>query len=301
LTLDTLSQTIGLGEPKLLDDHGGQITEGPLWHPGGFLTYVRLRESQLVRWDPDGGVKVVREDTGNGNGCTLDREGRLVMCHFGHRTVTRTEHDGTVNVIAEQYQGKHLNQPNDVVRLANGDLVFTDPHWSLPPEARELGFNGVFRLTPEGDLTLLTDECEFPNGLALSPDESVLYVAITRRDQECIKEMENGGLCPHRVLRAFDVGADGSLSNNRIFFDMSSSHAEGWPDGLKVDTEGRVYCTGPGGIWVIDAGGAFLGLIPFPEVARNLAFGGPDLSTMYVTAGGSLYSVETNVRGFSAF
>ena len=295
-TLDDL----GLGEITVLDDRGGEITEGPLWHPDGYVTYVRLRESQLVRWDPQGGVRVVRENTGNGNGCTFDREGRLVMCHFGDRRVTRTEVDGSVTVIAETFDGIPLNQPNDIVRRANGDLVFTDPQWSLPPESRMLGFNGVFRLTPSGALDLLTDECEFPNGLAFSPDESILYVAITRRDQDCIKEMENGGLCPHRLLRAFDVAEDGSLSNNRVFFDMSSSPDGGWPDGLKVDTEGRVYCTGPGGIWVIGADGSEIGLIRFPEVARNLAFGGPNLSTMYVTAGGSLYSLDTGVQGISA-
>jgi gluconolactonase len=300
LGLDTLSDVLGLGEIKLLDDGGGEITEGPLWHPDGYLTYVRLRESQLVRWDANGGVVVIRENTGNGNGCTFDRDGRLVMCHFGLRTITRTEPDGSITTIASSYNGVPLNQPNDIVRRANGDLVFTDPYWSLPLEDRKLGFNGVFRLAPDGQLDLLTDECEFPNGLAFSPDESILYVAITRLNQDCAAEMENGGLCPHRYLRAFDVAADGSLSNNRIFFDMSGSAEEGWPDGLKVDTEGRVYCTGPGGVWVIGPDGRELGLIPFPEVARNLAFGGEDLRTMFVTAGGSLYSVEAKVQGISA-
>lgn len=300
--LGTLSTDLGIGEPKLLDDRGGQITEGPLWHPGGFLTYVRLRESQLVRWDPSGGkVTVIRENTGSGNGCTLDREGRLVMCHFGDRRVTRTEKDGSITVLAERYEGKHLNQPNDIVRQSNGDLIFTDPQWGLAPELRELGYSGVFRLRPDGELLLATDECEFPNGLALSPDESVLYVVITRRDQRCLEEIARGELCPHRYIRAFDVAPGGSLRNNRIFFDMSSSKDEGSPDGMKVDTEGRLYCTGPGGVWVVDAAGKFLGLIRFPEPARNLAFGGNGLRTMYVTAGGSLYSVETNVQGMSAF
>lgn len=301
MSLAPLSDVLGLGEITLLDDRGGEITEGPLWHPDGFLTYVRLRESQLVRWDATDGVRVIRENTGNGNGCTFDREGRLVMCHFGLRTVTRTEHDGSISTIADTYNRTPLNQPNDIVRRANGDLIFTDPQWSLPPEARELGFNGVFRLTPQGGLDLLTDECEFPNGLAFSPDETVLYVAITRRDQDCIKEMEASGLCPHRILRAFDIAEDGTLSNNRVFFDMSSSAMGGWPDGLKVDTDGRVYCTGPGGVWVIGADGSYLGLIEFPEVARNLAFGGPNLGTMFVTAGGSLYSLEAGVRGISAY
>jgi gluconolactonase len=298
---DNLAELIGLGEPQILDDHGGQITEGPLWHPEGYLTYVRLRESELVRWDAEDGVQVVRRNTGGGNGCTFDAEGRLVMCHFGDRTVTRTEKDGTVTVIAESYRGTQLNQPNDIVRHQSGDLYFTDPYWSLPPEDRHLGYNGVFRLHPDGSLDLATDECEFPNGLAFSPDESVLYVAITRRDQDCLKEVENGGRCPHRYLRAFDVAADGSLSNNRVFFDMSDSDGEGWPDGLKVDVEGRIYCTGPGGVWVISPEGTGLGLIGLGEIARNLSFGGPDMSTMYVTAGGSLYSLSTTTRGIPAY
>jgi sugar lactone lactonase YvrE len=301
LSADPLT-ALGLGQPSLLD--GGLITEGPLWHPGGFLTFIRLRESQLVRWDPDGTTRVIRENTGGGNGCTLDREHRLVMCHFDDRRVTRTEHDGSITVIAEQYRGRRLNQPNDIVRQSNGDLLFTDPHWSLAPEDRELGYSGVYRLKPDGELLLATDECEFPNGLAFSPDESILYVAITRRDNNCREEE----LCPHRYIRAFDVASDGTLSNNRIFFDMSASAEPGAPDGMKVDTDGRVYCTGPGGIWVMGPDGIHLGMIRFPVdahagpvIARNLAFGGDNFSTMFVTAGGSLYMVETNVRGIGAF
>jgi len=298
---DTLTKMLGLGEPQLLDDNGAEITEGPLWHPEGYLTYIRLRESELVRWDEKDGVQVIRRNTGNGNGCTFDAEGRFVMCHFGDRNVTRTERDGSINVIAETFNGVPLNQPNDIVLHNNGDLYFTDPFWSLPVEDRHLGYNAVFRLHPDGSLDLATDECEFPNGLAFSPDQSVLYVGITRRDQDCIKEMENDGRCPHRYLRAFDVAPDGSLSNNRIFFDMSDSPDPGWIDGLKVDVDGRIFCTGPGGVWVISPEGELLGLIGFSDVARNLAFGGPDLSTMYVTAGGSLYSVTTKTRGIPAY
>jgi gluconolactonase len=302
VSVEALPQELHVGEPSLLD--GGLITEGPVWHPGGYLTFIRLRESQLVRWDPTGTTTVIRENTGGGNGCTLDSEHRLVMCHFLDRCVTRTEHDGSVTVIAERFEGKRLNQPNDIIRAANGDLLFSDPQWGLAPEDREIGFSAVFRLKPDGELSVATDECEFPNGLAFSPDESVLYVAITRRDPDCLNE----SLCPHRYIRAFDVAADGTLSNNRIFFDMSASSEPGSPDGMKVDTEGRVYCTGPGGIWVIDAEGRHLGMIRFPVdshaghvIARNLAFGGDGFSTMYVTAGGSLYRLETNVRGIGAF
>jgi gluconolactonase len=302
MSVDVASWGLGAGDLSLLD--GGIITEGPVWHPGGYLTFVRLRESQLVRWDPGGTTTVIRENTGGGNGCTLDTEHRLIMCHYADRCVTRTEHDGSVTVIADRWGGRRLNQPNDIICASNGDLIFTDPQCDVPAEDRELGFSAVFRLKPNGELVVATGECELPNGLALSPDESVLYVSITRRDQDC----RNEELCPHRYIRAFDVAADGTLSNNRIFFDMSSSSEPGLPDGMKVDTEGRVYCTGPGGIWMIDGDGKHLGMIRFPVdrdagpvLARNLAFGGADFSTMFVTAGGLLYKVETNVRGIGAF
>ena len=147
---------------------------------------------------------------------------------------------------------------------------------------------------------MATDECEYPNGLAFSPDESVLYVAISRLDDRCVQEAERGEVCTHRCIRAFDAAADGTLTNNRVFCDMSSAEP-GVPDGMKVDTEGRVYCTGSGGIWVIDPQGNRLGTIRIPEVPRNLAFGGADLDTMFITAGDSVYSLRTKVRGVAAY
>jgi gluconolactonase len=155
-------------------------------------------------------------------------------------------------------------------------------------------------MSPEGQVDLATDECEYPNGLAFSPDESILYVAISRLDERCVNEAERGEVCVHRRIRAFDVARDGTLSNNRIFVDMSSAEP-GVPDGMKVDNSGRVYCAGSGGVWVIARTGERIGIIRFPELARNLAFGGPDMTTLYVTAGDSLYSLETNVRGIGAF
>lgn len=295
---DGLSEIVGPAEPVLVAPGGA--TEGPLWHADGYLTYVRHRESMLMRLDPGQEARPIRHDTGEGNGCTLDRQGRLVMCEGFNRQITRMDSSGSVTTIADRWQGKRLNRPNDIVCRKDGSIYFTDPELNVPPENRELGFAGVFRIAPDGGLHVGTDECEYPNGLAFSPDESVLYVAISRLNDGCVGEGERGEVCTHRRIRAFDVAADGTLSNNRVFCDMSSAEP-GVPDGMKVDTEGRVFCTGSGGIWVITPQGEQLGIIRVPEVPRNLAFGGPNLSTMYITAGDSVYSLETKVRGIPAY
>lgn len=240
-------------------------------------------------------------NTGEGNGCTLDRQGRLIMCEGAdHRRITRMEADGTVTAIAERWQGKRFNKPNDVVCRSDGSIFFTDPELRLSTELREVGFSGVFRIDPTGRLHLATDECEYPNGLAFSPDESVLYVAISRLDERCFQEAERGEVCTHRRIRAFDVAPDGTLSNNRVFCDMSSA-APGVPDGIKVDTEGRVFCVGSGGIWVVAPSGAIIGIARMPEVIRNLAFGGPDFRTLYLTPRGSLLKLAVKTPGIGAF
>jgi gluconolactonase len=277
-------------------------SEGPLWHPEGYLTFVDNRSSLLLRWDPSGGVKTVLENTGEANGCTFDRQGRMVMCEGAdnRRRITRMGADGSISTIAERWQGKRLNRPNDIIcRWTDGSIYFTDPGLRVPPEQRELDFSGVFCITRDGQLRLGTDECEYPNGLALSPDESVLYVAISRLDDRCFREEERHQVCRHRRIRAFDVESDGTLSHNRVFADMSSAEP-GVPDGMKVDTQGRVFCTGSGGIWVLDRSGTRLGVIRVPEVPRNLAFGGPDYRTMFITAGVSLYSLRVKTPGIGA-
>ena len=261
-------------------------TEGPLWHPGVYLTFVDISGSRLLRWDSEGGVSVLRENTGEGNGCTLDRQGRLIMCEGANRSITQMDAGGAVTIIADRWRGKRLHRPNDVVCRSDGSIYFTDPSLRVPPEDREYEFAGVFRIDTDGQLNLATDGCEYPNGLAFSPDESVLYVAISRTSLECLQEEERGEYCAHRRIRAFDVSADGALSNNRVFADMSSAEP-GVPDGMKVDIEGRVFCTGSGGIWVFDPAGKKLGVIRGPEVPRNIAFGGPDFRTVYTTAGQS--------------
>ena len=296
---DDLSSVLETGEHTLIASGMGR-TEGPLWHKEGYLTFVDLN-GRLLRWDPNGGVTVIRENTGEGNGCTLDREGRLLMCEGAdHRRVTRMDAGGSVTTIAETYQGKRFHKPNDVVCRSDGTVFFTDPGLRLEPELREMDFYGVFSISPGGEIHVATDECEYPNGLAFSPDESILYVAISRLDERCFEEAETGAVCNHRKIRAFDVAADGSLSNNRVFCDMSSAE-EGVPDGMKVDTSGRVFCVGSGGIWVVEPTGEIVGVIKGPAVPRNIAFGDADFRTLYTTPGDSVYSVRVKTPGIGAF
>ena len=272
-------------------------TEGPLWHPGGYLTFVDLRGSRLLRWDPESGISVIRENTGEGNGCTLDQHGHLIMCEGAdHRRITRMGAYGAITTIADRWRGKRFNKPNDVICRSDGSIYFTDPSLRVPVEEREYGFAGVFRVAPGGEIHLATGGCEYPNGLAFSPDESVLYVAISRTTEQCFQEETRGEFCAHRKIRAFDVATDGRLSNNRVFADMSSAEP-GVPDGMKVDIEGRLFCTGSGGIWVFDPAGNKLGVVRGPQVPRNIAFGGPDFRTVYTTPGESLYSFRVKTPG----
>jgi gluconolactonase len=190
--------------------------------------------------------------------------------------------DGSVLVLADQYEGRRLNSPNDVVVRSDGSVYFTDPPFGLKnlDTWQELPFNGVYRFTPDGKLVLLVDDFDRPNGLAFSPDESVLYINDTSRGH----------------IRAFDVSPDGNLGNGQVLIDMQSSET-GVADGMKIDQKGNIYCTGPGGLWVIDSGGQCLGRIALPEVPANLAWGGRDWRTLYITARSSLYRLRLAVPG----
>lgn len=262
---------------------GFVFTEGPLWHPDGFLFFVDVRRSLLFRWSPERGVEMVRENTGEGNGLTFDRQGRLIMCEGGNRRLSRTEPDGRVVVLVDRCQGKRLNRPNDVVMRSDGSVYFTDPGMRVPPEQREIDTSPVTCVAPDGSASLATTDCEYPNGLAFSPDERTLYVANTR---------------PQMYIRAFDGQPNGTLTHSRVFADMSSTE-EGVPDGMKVDTQGRIFCTGPGGAWVFDATGRHLGTIRLPEIPANCAFGGSDHRTLFFTARTSVYSVRVKVPGIA--
>ena len=295
-----LSEIMETMEPTVLASGNGR-TEGPLWHPGGYATFVDLENSRLMRWDTNGEVSVVREGTGEGNGCTFDRNGNLIMCEGAdHRRVTRMDAAGNVTVVAERWNGKRFHKPNDVICRSDGTLYFTDPGLRLPAELREMDFAGVFRVDPQGNVHLATDQCVYPNGLALSPDESVLYVAISRAEEADLGREERGEFCPNRRIEAFDVAADGTLSNQRVFCDMASADP-GVPDGMKVDTAGRVFCVGSGGFWVIEPSGEVAGVVRTSEVTRNLAFGGEDNRTLFMTPGDSLWSMRVKTPGIGAF
>ncbi|HEX2277272.1 MAG TPA: SMP-30/gluconolactonase/LRE family protein [Candidatus Tectomicrobia bacterium] len=275
---------------------GFVFTEGPLWHPDGYWLFVDVRANLIYRLRPGGQPEIIRDNSGSSNGMTFDLQGRLIICEGDNRQITRLEPDGTYTPIAQRLGGKRINRPNDLVTRSDGSIYFTDPGGRLTPEERELDFSGVHRIAPDGSLSNVTAGTEYPNGIAFSPDERTLYVAITRRDERCIEEKNRGEVCTHQLIRAFDVAPDGTLSNNRVFANMASA-ADGVPDGMKVDVEGRVYCTGPEGVWVFDASGQHLGVIRLPEIPANCAWGGPDHQTMLFTARTSVYSMRMKTPG----
>jgi gluconolactonase len=277
---DALSALLDSTQPERLAT-GFVFTEGPLWHPEGFYYFVDIRQSRLHRVFPGKAPELVRDQTGEGNGTTFDLQGRLVICEGGNRRVTRWSSHTQSEVLMDRWEGKRLNRPNDVVCRSDGSFYFTDPGLRVPFAERELPNAGVYRIKPDGSTSMVAD-CEYPNGLAFSPDERTLYVANTRWTQ---------------YIHAFELNASGDVVRRRIFADMSSDDTDGVPDGMKVDVEGRIYCTGPGGTWVFAPDGAKLGIIRTPEVPANLAFGGPDLRTLFFTAKTSIYTLRMKVPG----
>ena len=271
------------------------FTEGPVWR-GTSLLFSDIPNKRIVRWRrlPEG-PELTTYATGMSNGLTLDRQGQVLAAEHDGRCVSRVADNGTRRVLAEQFQGKRLNSPNDIVVKSDGSIYFTDPPyaiqpstpgmprpagwWTAPIPGKELPYNGVYRLTPDGNLHLLVDDFALPNGLAFSPDESILYVDDSA----------------HKHIRAFDVRADGTLSNSRILLDMASDDP-GVPDGFKVDVHGNVFCTGPGGAWGCRPTGELLGRIVLPELPANLAWG-EDGSVLFLTARTSVYRLPTKTRG----
>jgi len=266
------------------------FTEGPLWHPDGYWYFVDIRQNKLFRMVPGKTPEVVRTTIG-GNGTTFDLQGRLIVCEGDDRRVTRMGADGRVESLVDSYKGGRFNRPNDVICHSNGCLYFTDPDKRRPYHQREIpgpeGDNDlwdgacVYRVAPDGELSVLA-HCEYPNGLALSPDERTMYVANTRSS---------------KYIHAIALDAAGSMVGRSIFADMNLGTEPGIPDGLKVDSIGRVYCTGPGGIWVMTPDGEQVGIIKWPEQAVNFAFGGPDLRTLLCCAHTSVYTLRVKVPG----
>jgi gluconolactonase len=259
---------------------GFGFTEGPVWDPHGFLYVSDEEKNRLSRVYPDGRVETLLE-IGDPDGSTLDSQGRLVTTASVLRAIIRVAPDGKYTVLADKYEGKKFNSPNDVILGPDGALYFTDPTLDLPKgEKQELSFQGVFRLASDGSLRLLTSELAAPNGLAFSPDGKRLYVDDTKL----------------REIHVYDVAANGELKNGRLF--GKEEGRGGVPDGMRVDVDGNVYVTGPGGVWVWDPEGHHLGTIVLPESAANLNWGDADSRTLYITARTSVYRLKTKARGF---
>jgi gluconolactonase len=279
---------------KVVD--GFVFLEGPVWRKANSrLFYSDLRGNAIYQWTAANGnsdlLKPFFAGDGAGlrgvgpNGIALDAQGRLLVCVYGSRSVIRIETDGTRTTLADRFEGKRLNSPNDLVVARDGTVYFTDPSFGLEgmdnSPLRELAFNGVYRLRPNGQLDLLTHEQERPNGLVLSPDESILYVA------------NSGGIVTGWM--AYDLGSAG-LSNKRVFFDVTGVQGEGGADGMKVDLAGNVYATGPGGVWIIAPDGTHLGTIRPPEALTNVGWG-DDGRTLYITGRTALYRIRLSARG----
>ncbi len=294
---------------KVADGFG--FLEGPVWMHAtapGFLIFSDIPANVIDKWNPqDGKVSVFLAKSGftgndpgdagyqlnNGhgivtlygsNGITLDKQGRVTYCTHGDRDIVRIEKDGKRTVLADRFEGKRLNSPNDLVYKSDGALYFSDPPFGLRKLAedpkKELPFSGVYRLA-KGKLQVVNEDFQAPNGLAFSPDEKYLYI-----DDSATK-----------TYWRFDVQADGSLTNKKLLIDMSSSPEAGVPDGMKIDKTGNIYGAGPGGIWVLTPEGKHLGTIRPPENPANLAWGDADAKTLYFTAVTGLYRLRLNVAG----
>jgi gluconolactonase len=284
-----LDKIISTSEPikELASGFGGDLgpAEGPVWiKEGGYLLFSDIHNNRRMKYTPSQGVSIFLEPTNRANGLTRDLQGRLLACEHDTRRVTRRELDGSLTVIANSFQGRPFLRPNDVVVKSDGAIYFTDPGGPAVPEQWDLTHTGVYRVSPDlGTLTLLVSDFIVPNGLAFSPDESILYVNDSRRGH----------------IRAFDMAPNGTLAKqtDRVFADLRGPEP-GVPDGMKVDTAGNVYCGGSGGLYVLDANGRKLGRIVHGQPATtNLGFGGDDWKTLFFTSRVHLGSVNLKIPG----
>lgn len=263
---------------------GCKFTEGPLWHPDGYLLFTDVGGPwRIWKVEPGKDKIVYRDDTDRATGLTFDLYGNIIACEQMARAVTSMDACGRVTAIATHCEGKRLNRPNDVVGRSDDSLYFSNRGASsLDAGEADFEHNGVYRIAPDGEVHEEVYPFEDPNGLALSPDEKTFYQINTR---------------PSAHIDAFDVSEDGSLSNQRRFFTFPESDLPGFPDGMKVDVEGRVYVSGPGGLWALTPDAQVIGVIEFPEQVINMGWGGIDNRTLYVAAMTSIYSIRFATAG----
>ena len=269
---------------------GFAFTEGPVWHPRErHLVFSDMPGDHMRKWSADGTISTFRQPSNKANGNAYDASGRLVTCEHATTRVTRTEPDGRITVLATRWDGKELNSPNDVVVKSDGAIYFSDPtygrveYYGVPRET-QLAFRGVYRIAPDGALQLLADDFGQPNGLCFSLDEKRLFVNDTE----------------HGHIRVFDVGPGGKLANSRVWATPAGA-GDGGVDGMKIDREGNLYGTGPGGVHVFAQDATCLGVIRLPEVVANFNWGDDDLCSMFFTASTSLYRIPVKIPGRKPF
>ena len=281
---------------KLAD--GFQFTEGPVWHPDGYLLFSDPNTNVIYKYDPNmGNVTVYMTKTGysgfdigeygqpGSNGLAIDKEGRLIVCQHGNRRIIQDEIKGHMTVLSDGFEGKRFNSPNDIVIKSNGDIYFTDPPYGLPQNfndrRKETPYSGVYRIR-NGKTDLLTTDLGGPNGIAFSPDEKYLYVSNWD-----IRDIHNT-----KTLWRYEVKDDGTLTNGKVFFDMNQTDDDEALDGIKIDVKGNIFSSAPGGVWIISPEGKYLGKIVGPERPANMAWG-DDGKTLYLTAHTGLYKINT--------
>ncbi len=297
--LDPAIDAIVSANPKIFKlAEGFQFTEGPIWMKNGDFLFSDPNANMIYKYSAGGKLSVFKKNSGysgkdvaeyfqpGSNGLTLDPQGRLTINEHGNHRVTRVEKDGRLTVLADRFEGKRLNSPNDLVYRSDGTLFFTDPPFGLPKfyddPRKELPYSGVFALY-KGQLKLVTTDLKGPNGIAFSPDEKYLYV---------------GNWDPEKkIVMRYDVEAEGNLSNGKVFFDMTKAPGEDAIDGIKIDQQGNLYVSGPGGLWIISPSGKHLGTIIAPKHPHNIAWGGNDGKTLYMTAQGTLYRMPLKIPG----
>jgi len=274
LTESAYMQSPVLTNPVVEKIWGGfQFVEGPVWVDTLGLLFSDINGNTVYRWSLDSTISAFLSPSGNSNGLALDKQGRLLLAQHGNRQVARREENGTITSLATHYDGKRLNSPNDLAVKSDGSVFFTDPPYGISTAQAELGFNGIYRLSPSGILQLLDDTFYRPNGIAFSPDETKLYVAE----------------CEATRIYVWDVVNDTAVANKRVFADISLS---GGFDGMKVDSAGFVYSTGPTGIWIFSPEGEPVDTIKVPEQTTNCGWGGADREALYVTSGKTIYRIR---------